>query len=197
MTRPSSQVSTDSIDYLQRCAAPEPDRQVPLTAAAPGMQRLLTVSSVGRPDTPSPPPESGPWRPRTAELLTGLYGHRIPVFFRLDGDPAAVRVRLGTWSGRAGSGDVQDRRRDVLQALLGGIYSLVRIEPAEPGAAALPLGGVALGGPDPLGPHAADGAAPVDRVIASLAGTTWSAVVLAYPVPDAEVTRVRQGVLNE
>ncbi|WP_214104025.1 ATP-binding protein, partial [Acrocarpospora catenulata] len=95
-----------------------------------------------------------------------------------------------------------DRRRDVLSAVMGGLYTTVDLA-EEPATAAWPppspvsLGGLALGIPDPTGIEDGEGSAPIDRVISSLTGTTWSALVLAYPVDHHRVSAIRDQVLNE
>ncbi len=200
----SSGVTTDSVDYLQRCVPLVPEPGGARTAGVPEVRRLLRVRGVGRPDKRLPseqlraPGEA--WRPRTAELITGLYGYRMPVAFSMLGAADGVRVQLGTWSSRTPSAVTQDRRRDVLRAVLDGLYAAVRVEDAATSSLQpwrWPLSGVALGIPDPAGIWEADGSAPLDRVVASLAGTLWAVLVLAHPVAEAAVARVRQQVLNE
>ncbi|WP_220378162.1 ATP-binding protein [Streptomyces sp. 3212.3] len=86
----------------------------------------------------------------------------------------------------------------MLQAVLGGLYASVNVEDT-PGIRGRrwPVGGVALGVPDSAGIGESDGSAPIDRILASTAGTEWAALVLAYPVSELFVARVRQQVLNE
>jgi hypothetical protein len=210
MTMPAG-VTTDSVDYLQRCVPLVPDLSRPQTAGVPQVRRLLRVRSVGRPDkgtnrprlvadnkpTRLPRVSGESWRPRTTELITGLYGSRIPVAFYVLGAPDGIRVQLGTWSAKTASAAVQDRRRDVLRAVLGGLYTSVKVEQAAEASWRWPVSGVALGVPDPAGIEEADGSAPIDRILASMAGTSWAALVLAYPVAESAVARVRQQVLNE
>lgn len=193
-------VTTEMVDYLQRCMPLSAQPGGSATAGAIDVRRLLRVRSVGRPRKTMEGFRPAPgelWRPRTAELLTGLYGYRIPVSFLVRGTPAGVQVHLGTWSSRVSSGSSQDRRRDVLQAVLAGLYTAVDVEAAAADGRRWPAGGVALGMPDPGGIHEADGSAPIDRIIASMAGTDWSVLVLAYPLPELAVGQVRQQVLNE
>jgi hypothetical protein len=192
-------VGTESIDYLQRCLAPAPDATGPRTAAAPGSRRVLRVAGVGRPaEGHRPDPGDGPWRPPTAGLLTGLYGYRIPLGFTVSGSAQGVRVQLGTWSAKAGADPgAQDRRRDVVAAVLDGLYPSVAAEAVPEEQRGHPLGGLALGVPAPAGIDPADGAAPIDRVVRSLVGTEWEALVLAYPVAEAAVAGLRAQVLNE
>ncbi|MEN3615931.1 DUF87 domain-containing protein [Plantactinospora sp. ZYX-F-223] len=201
--------TTESVDYLQRMVM-VPRLAVPRTAGLPETRRILRVRGVGRSDrVPRARPQGSeePWRARTADLITGLYGYRIPVMFQIRGDPHGVRVRWGTWSSSAAATGRQDRRRDVLRAVLGSLYTTLDVEeeplagwrPPLAGAnpEVMPSGGFALGVPDPVGIDSGDGSAPVDRIIAALAGTTWTALVLAYPLTEPVVAQVRQQVLNE
>lgn len=196
---PSQSVTTDSVDYLQRCLQPATDLGTSFTTGTAVTRRLLRVRGVGRPDRDlrrrSPFPEER-WRPPTAGLVTGLYGHRIPLAFSLVGMPDGVRVRLGTWSSRS-TGDGQERRRDVVASVLSGSYPAVMLEEAEDEPWQWPLSGLALGVPAPTGLDDTDGSAPVDRIVRSLAGTPWAVLVLAYPVAEAAVGGIRAEVLNE
>ncbi|EHI41296.1 hypothetical protein OPAG_08116 [Rhodococcus opacus PD630] len=199
-------VNTEMVDYLQRLTV-NPRFDVSRTAAAPEDRRLLHVSGVGlsqRNPTASPPAGQR-WRARTADLITGLYGYKIPFAFQILGTPGGVRLHLGTWSSKAGSSSTQDRRRDVLRAVLNGLYQTVTagdesdarrwmLPQLDPNTA---LAGFATGTPDPVGVQPGDPTAPIDRIIASAAGTTWSVLVLAYPVAEPSVIKVRQEVLNE
>ena len=198
----SSHVSTDSIDYLQRSGIPPADPAGPRTAGEPGTRRLIRIRGVGRPDKDLPRRDragsDGDWRPATTGLLVGLYGYRIPVAFSLLGSGDGVQVQLGTWSAKqSASGDGQDRRRDVLAAVLRGLYPAVSLANVVAVPSAWPLTGLALGVPAPSGIDQADGSAPVDRVIRAMAGTSWAALVLAYPVAETAVGAVRAQVLNE
>jgi hypothetical protein len=194
-------VTTQSVDYLQRCMALATNIGGSHTAGLADGRRILRVRSIGRPDKAVkavPRTSEERWRPRTAELITGLYGYGIPLAFSVVGAPDGVRVNLCTWSSRPSSSASQNRRRDVLRAVLGGLYPGVKVEEAaDDRALRWPLGGLALGVPGPIGVQEVDGSAPIDRVIASLAGTRWTALVLAYPTAEQTVARVRQQVLNE
>jgi hypothetical protein len=138
------------------------------------------------------------WRPPTAGLITGLYGYRIPVAFHLVGASDGVRVQAGTWSARPETmAAAQDRRRDVVASMLRGMYSSVVLEDVLADPRRWPLTGLALGVPAPAGPDEVDGAAPIDRIIRSLAGSNWAMLLLAYPVAETTVAAMRAQVLNE
>jgi hypothetical protein len=192
---------TDSLDYLQRSGPLRPQLSGALTAGAPPTRRLLRITGIGRPGrdgSSEPTPYGEPWRSATAGVLTGLYGYRIPLAYLLAGDGRQVQVQLGTWASRdSAAPDGQDRRRDVLAAVVRGLHSHVALEQVIPDSPRLALGGLALGVPSPDGIDGADGAAPVDRVIRSLAGTRWAVLVLAYPVAERAVGAIRAQILNE
>ena len=197
----SAAFSLESVDYLQRTLQPEVDLGGAWTRAVPGSRRLVRVRGVGRP--PRPPHEVPPaaetlWRPPTAGLLTGLYGYRIPLVFSLLGSAEGVEVRFGTWSARGTAH--QDRRHDVLTSVLRGLYPVVDLVAADPTAdvaADLPLAGLALGTPAPDGPDRHDRSVALDRLLRSVAGDRFEAIVLAYPVAETAVGSIRAQVLNE
>ena len=192
-------VITDGVDYLQRCMPLQDLLGDAGTTGLPGTRRLLRVRGIGRADTDyerRPLARDERWRPLTAALITGLYGYRIPLAFALSGGPEGVRVRVGTWSASATEA-TQDRRLDVIESVMSGLYAAADLEEAGEDASSWPLGGIALGIPAPAGIDAETGAAALDRVIASLAGSRWSVLVLAYPVSERAVRSVREQVLNE
>ncbi|HEX6678819.1 MAG TPA: FtsK/SpoIIIE domain-containing protein [Actinomycetes bacterium] len=197
-------VTTSMVDYLQRCGPGPSIAGGPRTEGAAGSRRLLRVQGVGRPEKqrqgrPSRQGQAEPdrWRPATAELITGLYGYRIPLAFWVLGSAEGVRIHLGTWSAKAGSSPLQARRAAVIESVLRGLYPVVDLEPAGVERWSWPLGGMALGVPAPAGIDRSDGAAPMDRIIRSMTGASWSALVLAYPLPEDAIGHVRDSVLNE
>lgn len=191
--------STVRIDYLQRCGwAPRPPFPHPEPDIA--TRRVLHVRGTGRPwlDRPKPIDHLRQWQPPTAELVTGLYGYRIPFAFTVRGAHDGVRVRLGTWSLRASSGAEQDQRLNIIDSVLRGLYPVVETARTEvPAPVRWPHGGVAVGIPGPSALDEGDGAAPIDRIIRSLAGTDWEVVVLAYPISENAIARHRDMILNE
>src|SRR4051812_20545056 len=192
-------VTTQRVDYLQRSGSEPHITSGPRTEGGADGRRLLRIRAIGRPAKLRPRPTAGSerWRPPTAELITGLYGYRIPVAFQLLGSPDGVRVALGTWSARAASPPVQQRRLAVIESVLRGLYPVVDVEPANIVETRWPLAGVALGVPSPAGIDDTDGAAPIDRVVRSMTGANWSILVLAYPAAEPAIAEVRDSVLNE
>jgi hypothetical protein len=194
--------STTSIDYLQRSGPLRPRLSGALTAGAPQNRRLLHVTGIGRRSLPDqhaePTPPGEQWHSPMAGVLTGLYGYRIPVAYLLADNGGGAQVQVGTWAARdAVSPESQDRRRDVLASVVRGLHSHVALDEVIPDLPRLPLGGLALGIPSPAGIDSTDGSAPVDRIIRSLAGTRWAALILAYPVAEQAIGAVRAQILNE
>jgi hypothetical protein len=196
---PAGSVTTDRLDYLQRSGS-EPDiGRGARTEGVAGARRLLRVRGIGRPEKDSMRSRntSELWRPATAELITGLYGYRIPLAFSLVGSVDGVRIQLGTWSARAAAAPVQTRRVAVIDSVLRGLYPVVDLEAVDDEPSQWTLGGMALGVPAPAGLDESDGAAPIDRIIRSMTGANWAALVLAYPASEAAIGHVRDSVINE
>ncbi len=199
---PGSWVTTDSIDYLQRSVPLRQRIAGPLTSGAGPSRRLLRIGGIGRRSKDSGrlprPAADEPWRSPMTGPITGLYGYRIPVAFLLTGSGDSVRIQFGTWSAKdTAATQAQDRRRDVLASVLRGTYSSIDLQAVAPTDPRLPLGGIALGIPDPDGVDESDGSAPVDRIIRSMSDTNWGVLVLAYPVSESAVSAVRTQLLNE
>lgn len=192
-------VTTGRVDYLQRCG-PRPEAPTgPRTVGEPGSRRLVRVRAVGRPEKYRQPLITKPelWRPATAELITGLYGYRIPLAFYVVGSSDRVGVHVGTWSARAPSDEGQDQRAAIIGSVLRGLYPVVDLHASRSEPGSWPHGGLALGVPAPSGIDEGDGAAPIDRVIRSMSGTAWAVLVLAYPASESAIAEVRDSILNE
>jgi hypothetical protein len=196
----SGSVTTSRIDYLQRVGPGPQITGGSRTEGSPESRRLLRVRGIGRPEKERERPSgirAERWRPATAELITGLYGYRIPLAFSIVGSREGVRLSIGTWSARTARDAVQAQRVAVIDSVLRGLYPVVDLEPVVDEPRSWALGGLALGVPAPVGVDEADGAAPIDRVIRSMTGTDWSALVLAYPVSEDALGKLRDSVINE
>ncbi len=197
---PTESVTTAKVDYLQRSGLELEPAYGARTEASPGGRRLLRVRGVGRSEKyrqRQGPVRSERWRPATVELITGLYGYRIPIAYLVTGSEDGVRIHLGTWSARAASDAVQSRRVGVIASVLRGLHPVVDLDEAEVVPLPWPYAGLALGVPSPTGVDESDGAAPIDRVIRSMTGGSWAVLVLAYPAAEPAIARIRDSVLNE
>lgn len=198
-------VTTAKVDYLQRCGeslqAPAP----PYTVGNPASRRMLHIRGIARPDKdarPTPTPASSrnsdPWRPTTAELITGLYGYRIPLAYTVRGSQHGIQVCLGTWPTNDGEDSAQDDAQiGIIGSVLHGLYPAIDLRGISTEWPAWQCGGIALGIPAPTGIKEIDGAAPIDQVIRSMIGSAWAILVLAQPVSERGIAGQREAILNE
>jgi len=191
-------VSTAAVDYLQRVQMVPAMGGGAASAAPLSARRVVRVAGVGQPTrTPPRPADGTPVEPPTLPLLVGLAGAGVPVAFLLEGHGQGVTVRLGTWAAD-GLGDVAlDARQAMLLAVLDGSYPVVDIAAAGVGMPRLGYGAFGLGVPSPAVVDLRDGALPVDRLVRSMSGLRWAALVLAVPIGADRIGADRNGVLNE
>jgi hypothetical protein len=196
---PTDAVTTARVDYLQRCGALLHAPTPPYTGGDPVSRRLLRVSGIGRPANGARATmRSDRWWPVTAELLTGLYGYRIPVVFSLEGSTHGIRVCIGTWPTNAAIDAAQDDMQiAIIGSVLSGLYPVVDLLASPAEWPAWPSGGIAVGVPAPPPIDDSDGAAPIDRVIRSMSGSNWALLVLAQPVSERGIADQREAILNE
>ncbi|ORA61321.1 ATP-binding protein [Mycobacteroides franklinii] len=198
-------VTTAKVDYLQRCGESPQAPNAPYTVGDPASRRMLHVRGISRPDkdtlrAPKPvsSPNSDPWRPTTAELITGLYGYRIPLAYTVRGSPHGVQVYIGTWPTNHEEDPASDDAQiGIMGSVLRGLYPAIDLLEALPERSAWRSGGLALGVPAPAGINEIDGAAPIDQVIRSMSGSEWAIQVLAQPMSERGIAGQRQAILNE
>ena len=192
--------TTARVDYLQRCGGLPIAPTAPFTLGDPISRRLLQVRGIGRPDkhyrvSPNDPDH---WRPVTAELITGLYGYRIPLVYALRGSPTGIKVCIGTWPTKpAGDPAQDDIQIGVINSVLRGLYPIVDLDASSTEWPVWARAGIALGIPAPSGIDQSDGAAPIDRVIRSMSGTDWALLILAQPVSERGIAGHREAIINE
>lgn len=194
------------LDYLQQVGTPigGVPADGPMTNVPLGLRRLWRVKGIGvtekEPRRDSEPQLHLP----TQDLLIGLYGLKVPVAFVVIGEPGSISIRIGTWM-RGGQFDpgadevkrgLADRHASI-KASLQSAFQSIDLVPADtdfplPTAAGLVMGVPTLKPPDP-----GDGALPMDRLIRALAGSTWGCLVLAEPVKETAIARLRLGAINE
>jgi hypothetical protein len=207
---------TGSLDYLQRIGfnpIPLPANP-PLTTAPPALRRLLHVGGIGRMEKLLPPNQPNqrqaggqPGEPEQAarmlseDVLTGLYGYKIPLAFLVLGEPGGVAIYMGVWSPfqrENASAATLDHRGRILGAVLGSLYPAIKLAPVK--EVQLPTwqwSGLALGIPTAKPPEALDNALPLDRMIRALSDASWAFLVLAEPVVEQEISKLRNAVINE
>jgi hypothetical protein len=197
---PVGVVSPAGVEYLQRAGA-DPLAEAaggPRTVAPPALRRLVRVDGVSylqRPGTTQG--DAGADIP-TENVLVALAGARAPVAFVLEGSPAAVRFKLGTWGVEGAVAPTEvDARLRLLEAALQGVYPAVdsgadRFTPVR-----WPLGGLALGVPTVKPPDRVDGTVAVDRLVRAMGGMRWAVVVLAEPLEEDYLAAVAHSLINE
>src|SRR6266700_2143177 len=101
--------STANLDYLQRVGFKpvQLPANTPMTEAPPALRRLLHIGGIGRMEKVLPPnprqagqpaePEQ-PTHMLSEDILTGLYGYKIPLAFLVLGQPGKVAINMGIWS---------------------------------------------------------------------------------------------------
>lgn len=190
------------IDYLQRCgAAADLPVATSHTCGDPTSRRLLLVRGISRPPRDPRTAASGErenWRPPTTELITGLYGYRIPLVYLVQSTSAGVEVSLGVWPTVPTVDPArQDGRLNVVDSVLRGLYPAIDLAPHTAPRQRHRHGAIAVGVPAPSGVDERDGATPIDRIIRSMAGSEWSLLVLAQPLAEHAIITEREAILNE
>jgi hypothetical protein len=194
--------STGHLDYLQRVGEDlkRLPSVAPVVAPLPRSRRLWRIHGVGFIEKGL---EGSAWkriRPPTEDLLIGLYPYRTPLAFLVSGTPRGAAIHIGTWlpyTTENSTDAILDERQQMLKAALRSLYPAIDLASADPPSVPLPVAGLALGVPTMKAPHPLDNALPLDRLIRALAGTTWSALVLAQPLDESVVRGLRHQVINE
>ena len=201
MIEATGSVSPAALDYLQRTGI-DPWADVataPRTVAPPGSRRLLHVAGVSVPPRPVTGSAVTPESVSTENLLVGLSGYQIPVAYTLHGRPSGVSVHVATWSPTRESAPpaALDARREVLATVLRGLAAGVDATPVDPTTESLPFGGLVVGVPTKDALDLSDGANAIDRLARALTGREWATLVLAEPVSETSLAKMRARVINE
>jgi hypothetical protein len=192
-------ISTEHIDYLQR--AREKDQPGLLSAmitqplGLPDQRRWWHITRIGRLEKQPAQVEQNKPRLSSEDLLSGLYGSRVPVVFLLRGTPDKVNVHLGTWS-EVGT-ERGDTNAEILRSGLQSLYPSFAASLAQPTLTGVDLSGLALGIPTVKPSDPLDGAVAVDRLVRAMEKTNWACLVIAQPAEEQVITKVRFGVVNE
>jgi len=191
-------LSTAGLDYLQRSGlSPLP---LPMDSPAAASPRVVRVSGVGVLDKAIVPGAGEAALGLTAGMLTGLYGHKVPLAFQLHGGASGIGLHMGTWTSSDSFAEATarlQRRFDTLTSLLQAAHPAITLGPADGQVPPLPSAGLALGVPTVHPPDPRDGSLAMDRLIRAMAGGEWAALVLADPVSDGYASEVRASLINE
>lgn len=196
-----------------------------VTTSAPSGISLTRITGIGRreksnvvPPVPSGNAErTGAERLFSEDLLIGLHGHLLPLVFFVRGDLDHVAIYMGTWVSRrmnhnAGLAQsvaqaIVKENQKMLEAMLHSLYPVIRMEdpvqspfqvtqPSWSDADGLHAGFV-LGVPTIKPADPFDGALPLDRLMRALAGSRWAVMIMAEPVREDVISRLRNQVINE
>lgn len=193
MTAGSFIVRPDALDYLAGLSLqlgtfpPETSWQV----VPSHLRRLRHIRGIAVREQARRDPDAALPLP-TVPLLTGLAGEDIPLAFHIAGGAEGVAFALGTWGA---SDDESGGRHAVLASLLDSIYPVV--DGADVADTArldeFPFAALAYGVPG----RAAEDERPWDRLLRGLSGCRFTVVVLAEPVPAADLARLRDTALED
>ncbi|WP_328512900.1 hypothetical protein OHB25_59140 [Streptomyces mirabilis] len=198
-------LTAEDVDYIQRTGFRPPPLSAGtgLTEAPSPLRMLMQVDGIGRTDKSQRPAGGERLSPVTRDLLVGLSNYRVPLSFLVGAQPGRAGLRIGTWLPARGSPESVAENGHLIKIGLQTLYSTVEItadHAAGPDDATnrdWELGGLALGVPIFKPPDAFDGFLPYDRLLRSLAGLRWAALVLAQPVGETLVRNLRLQLINE
>jgi hypothetical protein len=154
---------------------------------------------VGRLEKQSPIPrrEGEPrFRLPSEDMLIGLYGHKLPIGFLIQGGPDGVAIHLGAWSSETGK-PMLPNDQQILESGLNALYPAIDLASVQHEAALPSLCGLAIGIPSGKPPDTLDGTAQIDRLIRAMYGANWACLVLAQPAEEEATSALRQSVINE
>ncbi|MEU9850225.1 DUF87 domain-containing protein [Streptomyces sp. NPDC047985] len=196
---PVESLTAQDVDYIQRTGFRPPPLSggTGLTEAPFELRALMHVDGIGRTDKSRPSAGDEQRCPVTRDLLVGLSHYKVPLGFLVGAEPGRAGLRIGTWLPAHGTPESVEANERLIEIGLQTLYSTVDITPDEATGGDWELGGLALGVPAFKPPEAFDGLLPFDRLLRSLAGLRWAALVLAQPVGETLVRDLRLQLINE
>lgn len=192
-------LTTAHPDYLQRTGwAPRGWSGSRFTAAAPERRYEFRVLGIGREDKEPTAVPAETWRLVTDDLMPGLHGQRVPLAMSIRGGQSGLQLRLGTWSSRANAGtELVARRGGVLEGILAALYPEVELVRDATPTSTWPAAGLVVGMPSANHAQPGDLSVPLDRIVRAMKDCSWSVLVLAHPVGEANIAAMRDSVVNE
>ena len=199
-----AQFSVESIEYLQRSALElGPLAEGAAGSAIPvGRRRLTRVFGVGRTTVRRDPRPSEQSSLPSEDLLAGLAAYHLPLAFVATGDPAGIKLEVGTWANPSEPDDagLLEARQRLVETMLAGMYPSVQLDNAASHATVpttFERAGMVRGipAPKPLAPP--EYWAPIDRLLTALRDVKWQMVVVAEPLSAAAVSQIRRAVTTE
>lgn len=192
-------VSPAALDYLLGDAAEDVDLNVTRDVhwRRPGHRMLRRVAGVGIARRFDGQQRSDTYTYPTQALLAGAAGSGMPVAFNVEHDSSGTSFAVGTWPDTTAPDDASDQDLISTQAMLGSAYRWVDWAAADARVSRLELGAVVLGVPAPQPPDPLDGAVAWDRILRAVRTGHWQATVLAEPLDQSEVQRLRRLAIEE
>ncbi|MCX4847904.1 ATP-binding protein [Streptomyces sp. NBC_00893] len=192
-------LTAQDVDYIQRSGFRPPPLSAGtgLTEAPFRLRTLMRVDGIGRTDKSRPSVGDEQPCPVTRDLLVGLSNYKVPLGFLVGAEPGRAGLRIGTWLPAHGTPESVVANGRLIEIGLRTLYSTVEITPDEATGGDWELGGLVLGVPAFKSPETFDGLLPFDRLLRSLAGLRWAALVLAQPVGEALLRDLRLQLINE
>ena len=192
---PASSFSTLHLDYLQRNRF-HPGRAGGAETVATDVQ-LWHIEGMARPEK-SRSDGSGQEKRRFTgqDILSGLYGNRVPLVFILSSTPKGVSVLMGTWRAEGTGLRPAQEGNKVLRALLQSLYPAIKVQESAMRLKASPAAGFVMGIPS-QSKESRENTLPFDRLIRAMSGTSWAVAVLAEPMQEEHCLRLRDSITNE
>jgi hypothetical protein len=130
-------------------------------------------------------------------LLTSLYGAKVPLAFLVHHKKGNVKICLGTWKAASAKSPSINRYDSILRASVNSLYPAVEMDATEISLPAYELSGLALGIPTPTYPLTHEDPMAIDRLIRAISDGDWTVMVLADPVGEKSISKLRQNIIEE
>lgn len=195
-------ISAAHLDYLQRSGVP----LAGLSANGRGTQsdrqsrRLWHIHEIGRIHKKPIERQEKDVRAPSEDLITGLYGYKIPMAFLVRGSSNGVAFQWGTWvrdQGTSANGNLSHHRQEILKTSLNALYPAISLSPVQFTGLNLTKVGFALGIPTIVPFNPDDGSMALDRLIRAMANANWACLILAEPAEEQAVSQLRGSVVEE
>jgi hypothetical protein len=196
--------STDHIDYLQRTGSEPPAllAEAAATRAIPNLRPLFRIREIGVFEKPNRDPNHRGSQDRlrlpTEDLIVSLCSYEICIAFLLNGTMNGVKLAVGTWvpSTSGDAADVSTQNQSILESSVRALYPSIQYESADV-LSPHKLGGIALGIPTIKPLDQTEGLFPIDRLIRAMFREEWACLVLAQPVREPRIRKLRDSVIDE
>jgi hypothetical protein len=197
-----SVLSTERVDYLQRTIIHSHlSTDAESIRSNPGLNKLTRIKGIGRLfKDPNVIGSNKDKRPPSEDILTGLYTYKIPMMFLVRGSASGIQIHFGiSYQDPNQKTTKLENNLNTLTSLLNSLYPT--IEYSSSGSLeellAFPLSGIGMGIPTIKSPDPYDMALPIDRLIRAMRGNDWACLILAEPISETMVGKLRDSIINE